>query len=884
MSDARDTIKTPPVVYDLTGTTVGRFSVTTRLGSGGMGHVYLAEDTTLKRPVAIKRLAPQYQFDERDRDRFLKEAQRASALNHPNIASIYDVLENRGEILLVMEYIEGTTLRQRMRKRLSLEEFLDVAAQCVDGLQAAHEKRIVHGDIKPENLMLTASQRVKILDFGVAKRFAIAGATDVTESLPSSRAAFSGTPAYMAPEVLTQKPYDGRADIFSLGLVFYELLGGKQPFLTESFAGTLGRVLHTEPVPVEKLNPDVPPSLSNIVTKMMMKDPRLRYPNLQAVATDLRILQRGGNLPAVIATEPGSRIPAFRTRLIVWGLVAAILAALMLGLWPLRHRLSPASKPPLAVLPDKQILAVLPFHSHGADAALTALGQGLVESVAAKLGGLTEDRSLEVIPARNMQEKSASSLEDARRQFGANLGLAISLEQNGNFMRVSYSLFATDNGRAVGGDSITVPAADVFAVEDDVAAGAVRALQLKLRPAEQSALKLHGTSQPAAYNNYLQARGYLLDFTKPENVENAILMAGAALKQDPNFGMAKAALGEAYWRKYWLTKAKTWTQLAKQECDQAIALGNAGASGHLCLGLVNDGTGDYKKAATEYQRAVELEPTNENAYIGLALAYEHQGAPGNAESTYQRAIDTHPQSWVSYNAIGGFYFRRGDYDKAIQSFRKVTELAPEGFAGYVNLGATLNNTGRYSESIEPLNKSIALRPTYAAQSNLGTAFFGLHRFTDAAAAYEQATRLSPEQYVTWGNLGDARYYAGKPGPAAQAFHKAVELASKELTVNPRDADVSGDLATYYAMLGDRPHALAALEKSLQGQRNNKDLIFNAADVYNQLGDTGLALEWLAKAVHAGYPVEKFKDMPGFSNLAGNPRFQELIGGRASSPR
>jgi serine/threonine protein kinase len=190
MADPHEALKK---AHDLTGTNIGRFTVGTRLGMGGMGQVYRAEDTTLKRVVAIKRLAPQFQFDSRDRERFLKEAQRASALNHPNVAAIYEVLQERGEILLVMEYVEGVTLRQRMRKPVSIEEFLEIAVQCVEGLVAAHEKRIVHGDIKPENIMLTASQRVKILDFGVAKRFTTTDSTDVTESLASMTASRPAT-------------------------------------------------------------------------------------------------------------------------------------------------------------------------------------------------------------------------------------------------------------------------------------------------------------------------------------------------------------------------------------------------------------------------------------------------------------------------------------------------------------------------------------------------------------------------------------------------------------------------------------------------------------------------------------------------------------------
>jgi TolB-like protein len=333
-------------------------------------------------------------------------------------------------------------------------------------------------------------------------------------------------------------------------------------------------------------------------------------------------------------------------------------------------------------------VAVLPFKVVGGNPALTALGQGLVEAIATKLGRLTEARSLQVIPSRNMQEKGLTSLAEVRRQFGANLGLAITLEQSSDLTTVSYSLLDAQSGRSLGSDSITVPTADVFSVEDNVAEGTVRSLQLKLLPEEQSGLRVHGTTQPVAYDHYLRARGYLVDYTRPENVENAIVMVRESLKLDPNFGMARATLGEAYWRKYSITKQKQWTGLARSECDSAVKLGNAGAAGHMCLGLVNDGTGQYRESAAEYRRAAELEPTNESAAIGLALALEHQGAIDEAQAAYQHAVDSHPQSYFAYNAQGGFYYRRSEYQKAAQMFQKVTDLAPEGYVGYLNLGGT----------------------------------------------------------------------------------------------------------------------------------------------------------------------------------------------------
>jgi serine/threonine-protein kinase len=504
------------------------------------------------------------------------------------------------------------------------------------------------------------------------------------------------------------------------------------------------------------------------------------------------------------------------------------------------------------------------------------LGQGVLESVAAKLGRLSENHKLEVIPARILQERGITSLAEARKQYGANLGLRVELEESGSLLRVSYSLLDAQTDRVIGGDSLTVPESDAFSVEDDVADGAVKTLQLKLQPEEQTALKIHGTSNAAAYNYYLQARGYLLNFANAENIDNAILMLTEALKVDVNFGTAKAALGEAYWRKYWLTKDKHWTALAKDECDGAVKLGNAGAMGHACLGLIADGTGRYTESVTEYQRALQLEPGNEGALIGLALAYEHQGAISEAEQTYQRAIEAHPKSRYAYNSLGTFYIRRNQYDKAVPMFEKVIALAPEGYGAYVNLGDTYNAMGRYSEAIGPLNKSILLRPSYAGYVNLGIAYDGMRRYAEEATAIQEAIKLNPNEYLTWGNLGDARYYSGAKSEALQAYRKAADLAGEQLKVNSRDPGLLGSLAHYFSMLGDRQQALSYLQQALQYGRNNKEILVDAAAVYNQLGEMGLAVEWLGKAVQAGYPPARILDDREFDNLKDSPGYKQLI--------
>ncbi len=876
MQEPQGATRAPRIPADLEGFTVGRFVIEGRLGSGGMGQVYRAQDSTLKRTVAIKRMTPHHAPDDLDRHRFLNEAQRASALNHPNIAAVHDVIEFEGELFLVMEFVDGATLRQRFHGRpFETPEFLDIALQCAEGLAAAHEQGIVHGDIKPENIMLTPSGRVKILDFGVARRFA-AGATEATQTLLTTTAA-SGTPAYMAPEVLRGQSHDGRADLFSLGLVFYEMLGGHQPFAAETFAATAGRVLHVEPMPLSEVNASVPSPVAETITRLIKKDPDHRTPSSGALASELRAIQTGHTqpLPSLVTTGSAARF-ALHSRTLGAALALILVLALTWAFSHFRIPVRTSQGPPAATQPSVRILAILPVTAADADPQLSALSRGLVQSVAAKLGKFSEERSLEVIPASNMQDKGIATLDDARKQFGATLGLTVDLRESSGMVRVAYSLLDALSGRVLSGDSVTVPSNDIFALEDSVAQGTIFALKLDLTPDEQTALKVRGTTVPAAYNHYLQSRGYLLNWTAPENVDNAILLLKDAIKLDPNFGAATAALGEAYWRKYWHTKQANWTKLARTECDRAVSLGNAGSAGPFCLGVISDGSGDYEKAVAEYRMASQLDPRNESAALGLALALEHQGKMNLASQTYEGVIATHPQSWTAVNSVGTFYYRQKDFPKAIEFFQKVTQLAPEGYAGFVNLGAVYNNSGEYQKAIDALKRSLQLRPTYAANVNLGNAYFYLLDFSSAARYYEEATKLNPRQYVTWGNLGEAHYYAHQLDKAVLAYRKAIDLANEELKVNPRDADVLGSLAGYHSMLGHRKEALTLLERTLQYQPNDKDTFLLAAEIHNQFGETGVALEWLSKSIQAGYSRDKLAKSPVFANLAANPRFQQLM--------
>ncbi len=882
MSDMHDAVRTPPTApQDLTGTTVGRFNILARLGAGGMGEVYRADDTKLRRIVAIKRMAPRVNADPQEASRLLREGQRASALHHPNIASVFDVLEEKHEILLIMEYVEGETLRHRLLQPFTTEQFLNIALQSAEALAAAHDKSILHGDIKPENIMLTQTEQVKLLDFGVARRIASSNDKTLTGTLNalSAYAPVSGTPTYMPPEVLMGNLPDLRADVFSLGVVFYEMLGGRHPFQGPTMTATAAQILHREPQPLDQLGRQVPDPLVRVVAKALSKEPDKRYQNARELLADLNAIKRGSKPSA--PKVPG-RTSAFR-RYLPYGAVALMLVSL-LALRPVRVALSgifgnAASRQQSGQAPAQPVvnnLAVLPASMQGDDPKLHAFADGLVESVTGKLARLSENHPLDVITSSQIQDKKVTTTEQALQEFGANLALRLTVQSSGDLLRVNYSLVDSKSGRALAGDSVTAPATDAFALEDRVAEGVARALQLELRPEERTALGTHGTIQPAAYDYYLQGRGYLQAFFKPENVTSAITMFDQGLKLDPNYGFALAARGEAYWLRYEGSKDKKWIASAFADCTRAVQVGNAGAEGHICLGVLANGTGKYEQAAAEFKRAIELEPANDEAYIRLARVYTKQNRLDDAEKTFQRAISLRPQYHRGYDWLGLFYLQQAQYDKAVPMFLKVSELAPDSFQAYSNLGAAYLYLGRDADAITMFQRSISIRPSSNAYSNLGTAYFRVRRFADAAKSYKEAIKSDESDYDLWGNLGDSYYFSGQREEAKKAYRKGLDLALPQLQVNPNDANLCGAVAATYAMVGERDNALKYLDRSLELGHADKDLLFNAAVVYNALGETGVALEWLRKSLAAGYSPSVVRAAPIFDNLRDNPSFQQLV--------
>jgi tetratricopeptide (TPR) repeat protein/TolB-like protein/predicted Ser/Thr protein kinase len=832
-----------------------------------MGEVYRADDPQLKRTVAIKRLKPSH-HRERDSAWLLREARRASALNHPHIATVYDVFPVGDELFLVMEYIDGTSLRERLKAPIDVSEFCKLAMQCTEALEAAHEKGILHGDLKPANIMLTKAGDVKVCDFGLARRLPTENVP--LDSITTFVDTLAGTPGYIAPELLLEQPVDLRADLFSLGVVFYETLAGRNPYVASSVLATLDRIRTHDPTPLEHVNPRVPVRLARAVHRMLEKDPADRYPSAQA------LLQELAEVEARIKAD--ARPKGLFQKKAFWAAaaLAAVLTALVVP--PLRQWRAAALWQDS--IPARINLAILPFSVMNPEPDRQALAQGLTEMLSDRLGRLTVGRPFQVSTIAEVRARGVTSSREARDQLGANLVLAGTLEYEGDVVRVTNTLTDTASGRELRREVLTAEASNPLVVQDRVVELSVLMMNLELNSEERANLASHETQRPGAYDFYLQARGYLLNYDRVESLDSAIAVFRKALEVDSKYALAYAGIGQAYWRKHELTGAQAWVEPARAACEGALALGSNLAEPHACLGMVLNGTGEYEKGASEFTIAVNLEPTNDASYAGLATAYERLARLEDAERTYRRAIELRPHYWAVYNALGAYYYRLGRFDDALAMFQQVVSLAPDSFRGYSSLGAVYFMQDRPTEAIASFEHSLQIRPNYAAASNLGTLYYYQGEFRRSAEALRRALSLEQGSYQVWGNLAGALDAAGDPQGAASAFRRARELVEQRIAVNPKNPALHMALAEYRAGLGDVALAKASLEEVLRLGPPDAHTMFQIAVFYERrLKDRSESLAWLAKSVERGQTWGEIDRVPLLRELRQDPRFQQLRAGK-----
>lgn len=856
----------------------GRFRIIGYIAEGGMGTVYEAEDLQLRDRVALKTIRPDIASNPQAVERFKQEIRLGKRVTHPNVCRIHDLGTDRSEngtefLFLTMQYLSGETLSSRIRRGpVPQREALPLIEDMADALSAAHQAEVIHRDFKSGNVILVpGAQRTcaVVTDFGLAR--------GISDGASLTRSGLVGTVDYMAPEQIIGGEITPATDIYAFGVVMYEMVTGQLPFTGDSKGTVVKKHLSDEPQPPRALAPHLDANWNEAILGCLRKLPGERFQSAAEIKAAL--VQDGDKLHKRLPISRPTQTTS--VKLLVLS-VAVSLVLLIIGAIP-SIRLKMEEWLHIGAVPHAGQLAVLPLDVPANDAQTAALEYGLADTLATRLTKLVGNRPLQIIPASEIRAKGITSLEQAREEFGVNLGLELSLHRLGDMVRVNYGLVDAKTHHELRGDTITAPMSDGFAIEDRVASNVVEALDLDLQPEEKKVLEGHGTKESVAYDYYLEGRGYLQEYQKPENVESAITVFHQALERDPQYALAYAGLGEAYWRKYELTHEKEWAHEAQDSCATSITLDADPADAHTCLGLVYEGTGKYEQAVKEYQIAIARGPADDVAIRGLASAYQQLGRTSDAEATYRAAIRVRPNYWEGYKALGVFYFGQGRYSEAAEMFTKAINLAPDSFRGYSNLGAAYLQTGRDIEAIKALNHSIQIRPSYGAFSNLGTAYFRLRQYDDAAYNYSQALSLDDSDYVVWGNLGTAYFYSSINHSKAQAaYERAIRAAKSRLEVNPRDASVHGDLADYYSMLGNQQEALHHLSDALQlSAGKDPDVLYRAGLVYNRLGNTQLAMSFLAKSIVSGYSVTNISTARALDNLHSNAEFQALLRDKGS---
>jgi serine/threonine-protein kinase len=874
-----------------------RFELVARLGSGGMGEVWRARDTDLQREVAVKFLPERFASDATRLGRFAQEARAASSLNHPNIVTIHEIGQTSGLPYIVMELVDGRTLRELLLsqdgRQLPVRRLLEIGAQAAEGLAKAHAAGIVHRDLKPENVMVTSDGFVKVLDFGLAKlrsdgRGSGAGAGEVwfdsavptwpeSPSPHTAVGAVIGTAGYMSPEQARGQAVDFRTDQFTLGAILYELASGRQAFNRETPAQTIAAIIEDLPEPLAVLNPGLPPPVRWLIERCLAKDPAERYASTFDLARELRGLrERLGEVGASSSTAAAIRVAARAWRPKGIALLVVAMVTMSLAAPSVRERLAVGLE--LRPVPNEKGVAVLPFRITSPHPEDRVRADGLGETLVSRLAQLQRGHpALWVVPSSEVRQAAVESAEAARRAFGVTLVMTGSVERRGELLRLNASLVDAVQRkqlRAVGPTDFRM---DDLELQDRMLDSVVRMLELTLAPEEQEALRAGGTQSGGAHALYLEARGYLQRYDHAASVEEAVSLFQQALQQDPSYALAYAGLGEAQWRLYRLKREPERAALARKASERAIAQNDLLAPVHLTLGLIKAGTGEAQAALADFDRALALDPANVDALREKAAACQALGRVEEAEGLYRRAVERQPRYWGNHSHLGAFYYRHGRYAEAEAAFRKVVELVPDNPRGYSSLGLVLHTAGgRDSEAIAALQRSLALGPTYAAAANLGLVEFSHARYAQAARAYEKATELGGADYRVWRNLGISYYWTpGEQAKAPDALRRALAQGGKELSVNPKNAPLLADLGDCHALLGDAVRAREHLKRALALAPDDVEVLRTAAGAYEQVGDREAALRAITRALAAGYPRAGVEDDPGLAALRADPRYKRI---------
>jgi eukaryotic-like serine/threonine-protein kinase len=777
---------------NLIGKEISHYRILSKLGSGGMGVVYEAEDVRLGRRVALKLLPENLARDQIALQRFEREARAASSLNHPNICTIYEVEEHDHQQVIVMELLEGKSLKDRIREGpISTDELLDFGIQTSDALEAAHAKGIIHRDMKPGNIFVVVGGRVKILDFGLAKVRppSVVEEQSEEESL-TLEGVIPGTTAYMSPEQVRGEEIDARSDLFSLGVVLYEMATGKRPFVGKNRVVLMNAILNEKPSAPGEVNPYLPSRLNTIIAMALEKDRERRYQKAADIGSDLKRLkeQKEQGPTAVASAVPvrlDRRVPDVVPRhkkLWLGGLLAVallLLLALAAAEWTRRHSVGAPFAPIRSI-------AVLPLENLTGDPGQQYFSDGMTDAL---ITNLAQIGSLRVISRTSTMHyrDSGKTLPEIARELGVDSVVEGSVVRSGNRVRINAQLIQAPTDRHLWARSYERDIQDVLALQSELARTIASEVQIQLTPKEEARLGTSRPVNPDAYEAYLKGR-FFWNKRNKEAINKSIEYFNDAIRLDPGYAAAYAGLAEAYnstgcGRAAGLAMAEAAPK-AKAAALKAVELDDSSAEAHAALGQVRECfEADRSGAENEYKRAIALKPNYATAhhwYAHLLLGWRDQ----EGLDQIQQALRLDPVSPNVNGMLGDYLIEARQFEKAIEQFRKTVELDPE---------------------------------QYNSRTRLGFAYAVVHRYAEAEREFKKAEEISPGSVTSVAALA---YICGLEGKKTQAERMLPEI--KPLAVK---AGHPWLVCLVYVGLNKKDEAMRWLEKAYE----QGDFYFNLKD-------------------------------------------------------
>ena len=746
------------------GQTFSHYRILEKLGGGGMGVVYKAEDNKLGRLVALKFLPENFSEDRHAVERFQLEARAASALNHPNICTIHDIDEHDGRQFIVMELLEGQTLKHRIAgQALATEQVVRLGVQTAEALEAAHSKGIVHRDIKPPNIFVTVRGEAKVLDFGLAKILQpVSDLTAAAESLTETHAVV-GTLPYMAPEQLRGQKVDARTDIYALGVVLYEMATGQRPFREVLATQLSDDILHKSPPPPGRLNRDLLPKLEDLILKCLEKDPENRYQSAKELAVDLRRLVESSRVaPALPPTQRRYRI-AFT--MISAVLLAGVLVGLNVGGW--RERFQKRTGPGRI-----ESLAVLPLENLSDDAQQDYFADGMTETViteVAQISGLKVTSRTSVM----QYKRTNKPLRQIAKELGVDAVLEGTVQRSGGRVAVNAQLIEASTDRHLWAKSYDREMRDVLVLEREVAQNVAEEVGVKLGASQQAYVAAARAVNPDSHQDYLLGLHYLRSGTR-EATEKAIDYFQAAIAKDPNDALSYAGLANAYRSLSSLYMAPMDAMpKAKASAVKAIELDETLAEPHASLGTLKlFYEWDWPGAGKEFRRAMELNPSLVEAHLGYATYLSTLGRFDDALAEDRLAVSLDPASPRARAGALSHTYLAHRFDQAIDECRKAIELAPNLGTAHAILGLALSFEGRFSDAISEAENGARLSGSPSHLAIVGYVYAKAGKRKEAREVIERLIEQSKERYVCSFDVAGIFVGLGEPDEAFEWLDKA----------------------------------------------------------------------------------------------------------------